>query len=104
MNNTIRTIAAAAARLTVAAIISSSVLTAAVWPAKAQAPDQAPSRVVSIAGLDLGTQAGQAALAHRLNVAARQVCQTETPRNADFQDCYRQAMANAREQVFARQN
>ena len=50
MNNTFKTVAAAAARLLVAALISSAVLTAAVWPAKAQAADlTGPARVAIVA-------------------------------------------------------
>lgn len=42
----------------------------------------APARTVSYGGLDLGTQAGMAALSKRIDAAARQLCASPTPNTA----------------------
>ena len=96
--------AAVIARCAIAAITSSTVLMAAVWPATAQmtgCADQA--RTVSAAGLDLRTSAGQAMLMNRVRMAAQTVCledeEAHARRNNGFVSCYQDALTRAEDQA-----
>lgn len=70
-------------------------------------PASAESITIRYRDLDLGSPAGQAALAQRIELAARKVCGLDEPRTgtrlAPLKDmkCYRQAKAQAKQQVAA---
>ena len=107
MNSTLNTVAFLVARAALAAAVCSTVLLGALWPATAQsrAHGDVASRTVSSAGLDLRTQAGQAALMNRVRMAAQTVClqdeETYGARNGAVVSCYQDALTRAEAQASA---
>lgn len=84
--------------------ITSFGLSAIAAPAIAGSSDK-PTRIVSAAGLDLASPQGQSVLDHRIENAAREVCNyrrmrtgTRTP-DLQARQCLDQAAQNARNQV-----
>jgi UrcA family protein len=100
MNSTLKNVAAIAARMALASVISAAILGTAVRSATAQTPDgDVQTSVVSIDGLNLATPAGQSVLHHRLRVAATKVCQNTVGGGSilsdAFTNCFREAMGSA---------
>jgi UrcA family protein len=71
-------------------IITSAVLAFAAVAGTAASAQEAPTAIVSYAGLDLSSTAGLAALNRRISVAARRICG-----EADIRDLQRQAAVDA---------
>jgi UrcA family protein len=86
-------------------------LVCAALPATAAAPIEdaefdTATRAVGTADLNLSSKADQAMLRHRINVAARKVCETVTAGNGigspGFDTCFAAAASSARRQANAR--
>lgn len=99
-------IVATLSRVALAAILSATVLFAAVAPAMAAAQDNVITvqvRIVHIGDLDLNKSSDQAALKQRVANVSRIVC-TDLPakgldNSGGFSACYLKAMAGATKQV-----
>ena len=85
------------ATLALSALACTSLLLAI--PAHAQDRDNAPTKIVRYADLNLNTQQGIDTLYQRLQSASRSVCSQFKSRDLSmrkhWQDCYRQALSGA---------
>lgn len=106
MFNITKSVAAMIGRIALATVFSSAVLSAAVAPAVAAAPennDRVQVRLVHTSDLDLTKPMDRAVLERRIEDASRKVCSDPIHQSLDFtgeyQACYFKAMKEARTQA-----